>query len=278
MANQAETLRRLQDNPVLVAEEAARDLSLMTNTTSHDVAIVFGSGWDAAAKQLGKVDATFAATNLAGFLPPTVPGHSGKISSLTIDKKKALVFHGRKHLYEFPDDVTGMPAVLHYVRVAKAAGCKVFVHTNAVGGLIPVLEVGQMVVVHDHNDVITNVPSPLRGAPTFLDCSAVYDHHLYTLCREIDPAISSRVIANVRGPHFETPAAAKFLQNNGCDIVGMSMIPEAILARHLGLRFLGLSLVTDAAGDAVTHEEVQAVVKRRAPYLGHFLKRLVERL
>lgn len=278
MSNQVGTLLGLRENPALMAKEAARDLSLMTNVGSHDVAIVFGSGWDPAAKQLGKMDTTLDATNLAGFLPPTVPGHSGRISSVTIGKKKVLVFHGRKHLYEFPDDVTGMPAVMHYVRVAKAAGCKVFVHTNAVGGLISAFKVGQLVIVIDHNDVVTGVSSPLRGSPAFLDCSQVYDERLIALCREIDPSLPTGTIANVLGPHFETPAAAKFLRDSGCDIVGMSLIREGILAHHEKMRFLGLSLVTDAAGDPVTHDEVQAVVRRRAPALGRFLKRLVERL
>lgn len=278
MSNQVGTLLGLRENPVLMAKEAARDLALVTNTESHDVAIVFGSGWDPAAKQLGKPDTTLVATDLAGFLPPTVPGHSGRISSVTISKKKVLVFHGRKHLYEFPDDVTGMPAVMHYVRVAKEAGCEVFVHTNAVGGLIPTLKVGQLVVVRDHNDIVTGVSSPLRGSPAFLDCSAVHDEDLWLLCRKIDPKLTCGVIANVLGPHFETPAAAKFLRDSGCDLVGMSMIREAILAHHEKMRFLGLSLVTDAAGDPVTHDEVQAVVRRRAPALGRFLKRLVEQL
>lgn len=278
MSNQAGTLMYLQENPLLAAQEAAQDLALMTRTKSHDVAIVFGSGWDPAADQLGKPRITFEATELAGFLPPTVPGHAGTISSIAVGKRNVLVFRGRKHLYEFPDDVTGMPAAMHYVRVAKAAGCKVFVHTNAVGGLISAFKVGQLVVVIDHNDIVTGVSSPLRGSPAFLDCSRVYDRRLIALCRKIDPSLPIGTIANVLGPHFETPAAAKFLRDNGCDIVGMSMIRESILAHHEKMRFLGLSLVTDAAGDPVTHDEVQAVVRRRAPALGRFLKRLVERL
>lgn len=277
MRRQAEILQQLDEDPIAVANLAALDIQLATKHRRHDIAIVFGSGWDPAAKPLGRPSTILKAEQLPGFLPPKVPGHNGTISSITVGQRSVLVFRGRKHLYEF-ENGHGMPAVSHYVRVAAATGCKIFIHTNAVGGLRPGLKVGQMVVVSDHNDVITSVPSPLRGAPAFLDCSAVYDKRLRRLCRKIDPQLVEGITANVGGPHFESPAAAKFLRDNGCDIVGMSMIPEAIMARHLNLRFLGLSLVTDAAGDAVTHDEVQDVVKRRAPALGRFLKQLVEQL
>lgn len=261
----------------LEACAAAAQLAMIVGDVPFDVAIVFGSGWDPAAAELGPSSHDVVADQLTGFHKPTVPGHSGLISAVRIGNQNVLVFRGRKHLYEFTNG-DGMNAVTHYVRVAYQAGCKVFIHTNAVGGLRPSQKVGQMVIIYDHNDVITSVPSPLRGAPTFLDCSAVYDRELRSLCQEIDPTLTQAVIANVGGPHFESPSAAKFLRDNGCDVVGMSMIPEAIMAHHLKMRFLGLSLVTDAAGDPVTHDEVQAVVHRRAPMLGQFLKKLINLL
>lgn len=273
-----DVVRKLREDPEREARVAARDIALATTLKRHDVAIVFGTGWDPAVKQLGSPRSEFPAASINGFLPPVVEGHAGLIRSVRIGRKNVLVFRGRHHLYQFLDDETGMPVIMHYVRVAQAAGCRAFVHTNAVGGLQPNLCVGQLVVVSDHNDVITSVPSPLRGAPSFLDCSKVYDHPLRRLCRRIDPKLVEGVIANVRGPHFESPAAARFLRENGCDIVGMTMIPEAILSHFLGMPFLGLSLVTDAAGESVTHTAVQKVVKRRAPALGRFLRQLVEKM
>lgn len=274
---QWETISSLKDDPHGTARSAAREFRQVTGIRKIDVTVVFGSGWDPAVKQLGAPVAEFPAIRLPGFLPPTVSGHTGKIRVVRIGKKHILVFRGRKHNYEFRDG-GGMEAVVHYVRVARALGCRTFIHTNAVGGLRPGLKVGQAVLIRDHNDIISRVPSPLQGTTKFLECSRVYSARLRTLCKEIDPSLAEGIIAQVGGPHFETQAVADFLRRNGIDVVGMSMIQEAIIAHAMMMAFLGISLVTDPAGEKITHAQVTAVVNRRAPRLGRLIRRLIERM
>lgn len=266
----------LLDDPEKTARAAARELRRITRIKKFHVCVVFGTGWDPAIRQLGRKLFEIKATRLPGFLPPTAEGHAGRICGYRIKGKYVLVFRGRKHLYEFRYG-TGMEAILHYVRVARAAGCTTFVHTNAVGGTHRGLKVGQAVLVRDFNKLITGMVPALRGAH-FLECSAMFSRRLRRICRTIDPTLFEGVIAQVHGPDFETPSEAAYLRRNGIAVVSMSMIPESIVSRMLRMAFLGLSIVTDPAGEKVTHKEVQRVVRKRAAELGRFLRSVVERL
>lgn len=140
----------LYADPLAAAEVAAAQIADRTGVSSHDVALVMGSGWISAVDALGMPTYECNAEELTGFLPPTVVGHSGKVRSYEIDsngkKLRALVFLGRTHLYEGK----GVEPVVHSVRVAVKAGAKVVILTNACGGINTAYKVGQPVLIRDH--------------------------------------------------------------------------------------------------------------------------------
>lgn len=265
----------LLSDPEGVAHAAASEFRRITGIKARfRFAVVFGTGWDRAVRKLGTKLVEISATRLPGFLPPTAEGHAGKIRVIRIGRMPVLVFRGRKHLYEFPYG-QGMEAVLHYVRFARALGVTTLFHTNAVGATHRGLTVGQAILARDFNKLVTGLVPTLRGAD-FLECSRMFSGRMRKICRAIDPTLFEGIIAQVPGPDFETPAEAEFLRRNGVHIVGMSMIPEAVLARLLRMAFVGISIVTDAAGEKVTHQEVQRVVNRRSRELGMFLRAVIK--
>lgn len=266
------------DHPLTEAEEEARRaadvLKRATGAERHDVAIVLGSGWVPAIDVLGEPDADISTTDLPGFLPPAVEGHAGRIRSLRVGGKRVLAFLGRTHLYEG----RGVDAVVHGVRVAAAAGCTTIILTNASGGLRKDMRPGDPVLISDHLNMTGR--SPLVGA-RFVDMSDVYTPRLRTKVREIDPSIAEGVYAMFSGPQYETPAEVRMAGIVGADLVGMSTVLEAIVARAEGCDVLGLSLVTNLAaglGDKLDHEEVLATGRSAATRMGELLERLIPQL
>jgi len=255
-------------DPAELAAQAAQALAAATGVDRHDLAIVMGSGWLPAADALGAADVEIAATDLPGFAPPGVAGHSGRIRSLRIGAKRVLVLLGRTHLYEG----RGVDPVVHGVRTAAAAGCAGIVLTNAAGGLRPTFGVGQPVLLSDHLNLTGR--SPIVGAQ-FVDLTDLYSARLRALVREIDPELAEGVYAALPGPHYETPAEIRMLASLGADLVGMSTALEAIAARAAGLEVLGVSLVTNLAagitGDPLDHSEVLAAGRQAAGRMGGLL-------
>lgn len=267
----------LQRDPQTAAHKAAGMLERLTGVVKHDIAIILGSGWDVVAPFLGEVTLDIPATEIPGFLPPTVDGHAGRIQSIKAGDKHILAFLGRKHLYEVDEHGNNLPvaATVHAVRTAAAAGCKIVVLTNAVGGLNPAFPTGTAVLIKDHISFF--VPSPLYG-PNFLQCDEVYSRRLRALCQEVDPTLPEGIYTQVRGPHFESPAEAEFLRRLGVDIVGMSIATEALAARDRGMEVLAISIVTDAAGELTSHGDVLAVVKQTAKGLSPKLAQVIRRM
>jgi purine-nucleoside phosphorylase len=256
------------------AATAAEALAARTGVDRHDVAIVLGSGWVPAIDALGAATAEFAVTELPGFLPPAVEGHAGRIRSLEVGGRRVLAFLGRTHLYEG----RGVEPVVHGVRVAAAAGCRVVVLTNACGGLRPGLAVGDAVLISDHLNLTAR--TPLVGA-RFVDLTDVYSARLRALVREIDPSLAEGVYAQFPGPQYETPAEVRMAGILGADLVGMSTVLEAIAAHAEGCEVLGISLVTNLAaglGDPLDHEEVLAVGRASATRMGELLGRVIPRV
>jgi purine-nucleoside phosphorylase len=261
-------------DPAADAGAAAAVLAQRTGVDRHDVAIVLGSGWVPAIDALGTATSDIPVTDLPGFLPPAVEGHAGRIRSLDVAGRRVLAFLGRTHFYEG----RGVAAVVHGVRMAAAAGCRVVVLTNACGGLRPGLSVGDAVLISDHLNLTWR--TPLLG-PRFVDLSDVYSARLRALVLEVDPALAEGVYAMFPGPQYETPAEVRMAGVLGADLVGMSTVLEAIAAHAEGCEVLGISLVTNLAaglGDPLDHEEVLAVGKASATRMGTLLAKVIPRL
>ncbi len=254
------------------AEEAAAAIARATGALHHDVALVMGSGWLPAAERLGTATADLDVSTLPGFAPPTVQGHAGRVRSIPVGDKRALVFLGRTHLYEG----RGVGAVAHAVRTAAACGARLIVLTNAAGGIREGMRPGDPVLISDHLNLTAT--SPLAGA-TFVDLTDLYSPRLRELARRIDPSLTEGVYAQLPGPHFETPAEIRMLRGLGADLVGMSTVLEAIAARAAGVEVFGLSLVTNLAagmtGEPLDHEEVLATGRAAAGRMGDLLAELV---
>ena len=264
-------------DPYAAAKASAARLAELTGQPGHDAAVVLGSGWAQAADALGP-GPEVALADLGGFPPPTVPGHVPVVRSVRAGRLRVLVFLGRTHLY------AGHPVatVVHGVRTAVAAGCRVIVLTNAAGGIRAGYRPGQPVLISDHLNLTGR--SPLTGPPPpdgypsrFTD---LYSRRLRALARGADPALAEGVYAALPGPHYETPAEIRMLRALGADLVGMSTALEAIAARHLGAEVLAISLVTNlAAGVAppggvpqeLDHAEVTATGQAAAARMGALL-------
>jgi purine-nucleoside phosphorylase len=262
-------------DPYAAAAASAARLAERTGQAAHDAAVVLGSGWAQAADVLGS-GTEVPAADLGGFPPPTVPGHAGMVRSLRIEETRVLVFLGRTHLYEGHPVAT----VVHGVRTAVAAGCRVIVLTNASGGIRAGYQVGQPVLISDHLNLTGR--SPLTGPPPpppypsrFTDLTDLYSRRLRGLAREVDPGLAEGVYAALPGPHYETPAEIRMLRSLGADLVGMSTALEAIAARHLGAEVLAISLVTNLAAGlspaGLDHAEVTAAGQAAAGRMGALL-------
>jgi purine-nucleoside phosphorylase len=236
---------------------------------------VLGSGWLPAADALGEVTAELSTTDLPGFAPPAVEGHAGRVRSVRAGDRHLLVFLGRTHLYEG----LGVRPVVHGVRTAAAAGCRVVVLTNGCGGLEPSWSPGTPVLIRDHLNL--TAVSPLEGA-TFVDLTDLYSSRLRGLCREVEPGLPEGVYAQFPGPHYETPAEIEMVRTIGGHLVGMSTSLEAIAAREAGLEVLGISLVTNLAagmtGEPLAHAEVLEAGRAAASRMGELLASVVPRL
>jgi purine-nucleoside phosphorylase len=273
-------MSRPDPEPYGAAAASAARLAERTGQAGHDVAVVLGSGWapaaDALAAALGAAVTEVPVADLGGFAASTVPGHAGAVRSLVTDGLRLLVFLGRTHLYE------GHPAatVVHGVRTAVAAGCRVVVLTNAAGGIRAGYQVGQPVLIRDHLNLtgrspLTGPPPPPGYPPRFTDLTAVYSLRLRALARAADPSLAEGVYAALPGPHYETPAEIAMMRTLGADLVGMSTVLEAIAARHLGAEVLAFSLVTNLAAGltdhGLDHAEVVAAGAEAAGRMGALL-------
>ena len=269
----------LYSDPLQAATLAAAEIAERTGYAAHDIALVMGSGWVTAVDALGEPVYECNAEELTGFLPPAVEGHSGKVRSYEIkdgDKTvRALAFLGRTHLYEGK----GIEPVVHGVRTAVKAGCKVVILTNACGGINTSYSVGQPVLIRDH--ISLTATSPLIGAH-FVDLTDLYSKRIRAIVKAADNSLAEGVYVHWRGPTYETPAEILMMRAMGADLVGMSTVPEAIAAHALGAEVLGISLVTNAAagvtGEKLNHEEVIAAGKAAATRMGTLLKEVIPKL
>ncbi len=260
------------DDPTTLAQAAAERLAALTGVPRHDAVVVLGSGWWPAVEAFGDPLASIPMTDLPGFVAPVAEGHRGTVSSYDVGGVATLVLAGRTHLYEG----LGLGPVAHGVRTAAAAGCRTAVLTNANGSLRPDWEVGQVVLVRDHLNLTGT--SPLTG-PRFVDLTDCWSPRLRAIVAELDPSLPEAVYAWLPGPHYETWAEAEWVRRIGGDVLGMSTVPEAIVARECGVEVVGLSTVTAVEGSdtGIDPGEVVAVAEASAARVGPLLAALVRR-
>jgi purine-nucleoside phosphorylase len=236
--------------------------------------IVLGSGLGDALSRLEE-EAAFSYEELPGFPAPTVPGHTGALVLGRLEGVPVAVFLGRIHYYEgHPMTLCSLP-----VRVARRLGARTMVITASVGGLDPSLVPGTLVVGSDHLNFLG--ANPMRGwhrpdgSPVFLDVSRVYDLALADAAVAEAGAMGVRVARGVYaampGPTYETPAEIGFLRGAGAQVVGMSVVPEALPARALDMRVLGLFSVTNAVGIHVDHVDVVRAAKEMSGAVGRVI-------
>lgn len=269
---------------------AAADYIRQRTHYRPEIGLVLGSGLNSLADTIESAD-IIPTAEIPSWPISTVPGHVGRLVIGTLEGKTALVLQGRTHFYEgYPMDRTTLP-----IRVLAALGIRTLIVTNASGGLNPAFEPGDLMVIRDH----LNFPgmagnNPLRGpndealGPRFPDMTEAYNAGLRELAHRVaaEAGLSLRegVYAYVAGPSFETPAELRFLQFAGGDAVGMSTAPEVVVARHAGIRVLGISTIANLAlpdpmpGVTLNHEEVLEMGKSAVPRLITVVRAVVRHL
>jgi purine-nucleoside phosphorylase len=251
-----------------------------TGREGFRVAVALGSGLSDVATSLVEGD-PIPYSAIEGMPVSAVEGHEGSLYHGDIEGVPTLLFAGRVHLYEGHD----ARVVTHWVRAAVEAGCDTIVLTNAAGGLRLDLEVGAPCLIADHINLTG--ANPLLGpnddsiGPRFLDQTTVYDEGLRATARAIDADIPEGVYVGLLGPTYETPAEVRMLATLGGDLVGMSTVLEAIQARYLGARVLGISVVTNRAaglGPPLSHDEVAIAGRKAAGRLERLLRGVIATL
>ena len=276
-------------NQFITSEEikAAADFIRERTQYQPNIGLILGSGLNSLADTIDGPD-IIPTADIPNWPVSTVPGHAGRLVIGTLEGQSVLVLQGRTHFYEgYPMDRVTLPI--------RVMGISTIIVTNASGGLNPDYEPGDLMLIRDH----LNFPgmagnNPLRGpndeavGPRFPDMTAPYDAPLRSLARRVaaDAGINLRegVYAYVAGPSFETPAELRFLQIAGGDAVGMSTAPEVVVARHAGIRVLGISTVANLAlpdpppGMTLNHEEVLEMGLRAVPRLIIVVRGVLSRL
>jgi purine-nucleoside phosphorylase len=267
-----------------VTDEAKRFIQGHTNVRPS-IGVVLGSGLGAFADELtGRIDIPYA--DIPGWPHSTAVGHAGKLIIGKLGALDIAVMAGRAHLYEG----YAMHQVTYGVRVLQAIGARSMVFTNAAGGINLALERGGLVLISDHinlqggNPLVG--PNDDRLGPRFPDMSEAYSRAYREIAKDVAAeqciAITEGVYAAMLGPSYETPAEIRYLRAIGADVVGMSTVPEAIVANHMGMKVLGISCVTNmAAGilpQKINHEEVLETGAMVRDTLVRFLKALLPRL
>ena len=249
-----------------------------------DTAIILGTGLGALVDHIS--DKQFIPyTSIPNFPVSTVEGHSGNLIFGKLGSKPVMAMQGRFHYYEGYD----MKQVTFPVRVMKALGVKTLFVSNAAGGMNKEFRVGDIMIITDHINMFPE--NPLRGrnheelGPRFPAMTEAYSKKLIGLADEIATERGLRVMhgvyVGVPGPTFETPAEYEFFRIIGGDVVGMSTVPEVIVANHAGMSVFGVSVITDLGGkdvtDVPTHEEVQKAAAAAQPKMMEIMRELIEK-
>jgi purine-nucleoside phosphorylase len=269
----------------LEAVEAAAAAVRAHTVSVPDVAIVLGTGLGGLAAEID-VETSVAYEEIPGFPHSTVESHAGRLLFGTLGGKRVVAMQGRLHRYEG----YSLQQVTFPIRVLRALGAGTLVVSNACGGMNPFWKAGDLMLIADHINFLGD--NPLIGAnddrlgARFPDMSAPYDESLRALARDV--AVEQRIVLRegvyvaVAGPNLETRAEYRMLRAIGADVVGMSTVPEVIVALHGGMRVLGLSIITDLClPDALEPADLPTIIAtaaRAEPTLTALVRGVVERL
>ena len=252
--------------------------------TQPETAIILGTGLGSLAGEITeKYEIPYE--EIPNFPVSTVEGHSGKLIFGKLGEKDIMAMQGRFHYYEGYT----MQEVTFPVRVMRELGIKTLFVSNASGGINPDFEIGDLMIITDH---INNFPEhPLRGknipyGPRFPDMSEAYDKALIRkadeIAQEIGIKVQHGIYIGTQGPTYETPAEYKMFRILGADAVGMSTVPEVIVANHCGIRVFGMSVITDLGVEGkiveVTHEEVQKAADAAQPLMTTIMRELINKV
>lgn len=252
-----------------------------TNFTP-EYGVILGSGLGSFTNDL-KVDFTLPYDEIPNFPVSTVEGHKGALVFGTIGDKKVVAMQGRFHFYEGYD----MKEVTFPVRVMKYLGVGKLIVSNASGGVNPNYKVGSIVILKDHINMMPE--HPLRGknderfGPRFVNMSEPFSKKMRLKAKEIakdlNIEVQDGIYLGLQGPTFETLAEYRMVKILGADCVGMSTVPEVIVARHMDLETFGISVITDMGNEesieSITHAEVLEAAKNAEPQVRNLIKELI---
>jgi purine-nucleoside phosphorylase len=252
-------------------------------TTSPKTAIILGTGLGQLATEITDTY-EFPYKEIPNFPVSTVEGHAGKLIFGKLGGKDIMAMEGRFHFYEGYN----MKEVTFPERVMYELGIETLFVSNASGGMNPNFKIGDLMIIDDHINFFPE--HPLHGpnfptGPRFPDMHEAYDHKLIALADEIAKEKNIRVMhgvyMGVQGPTFETPSEYHMYHMLGADAVGMSTVPEVIVARHCGIKVFGISIITDL-GDVetpveVSHEEVQIAANAAQPLMTEIMREMIKR-
>jgi len=262
-------------------QETVSFIKSKTNFTP-EYGVILGSGLGSFTDEM-KIELVLPYAEIPNFPVSTVLGHKGALVFGTIGEKKVVAMQGRFHYYEGYT----MTEVTFPVRVLKYLGIEKLVVSNASGGVNPNYEVGSIVLITDH---INMTPEhPLRGknderfGPRFVNMSEPYSRKMITkakeLAKELNVKVHEGIYLGLQGPTFETLAEYKMVRIVGADCVGMSTVPEVIVARHMDLETFGVSVITDMGDEGhietISHDEVLEAAKKAEPHVRSLIRELI---
>lgn len=252
---------------------------------NYEVGIILGTGLGGLVSEI-KVDFEIDYSELPNFVHSTVESHKGKLIFGTLNGKNVVVMQGRFHYYEG----YSMQEITYPVRVMKKLGVETLLVSNACGGLNPLYRRGDLMIMHDQINLLGD--NPLIGknedefGPRFPDMSEPYNHELINFAENI--ALENKIklqkgtYVAVPGPNLETKAEYRFLRTIGADVVGMSTVPENIVANHMGMRVFGMSIITDECFPdslkPINIAEILGAAKVAEPKMTIIMKELIGKL
>jgi purine-nucleoside phosphorylase len=265
-------------------EQVQETVDYIVNKTnfSPEYGVILGSGLGGFTNDM-EIEFILPYSEIPNFPVSTVEGHQGALVFGNIRGKKVVAMQGRFHFYEG----YSMKEVTFPVRVMKHLGVQKLIVSNASGGVNPHYKVGSIVIIKDHINMMPEHPlrgkNDLRFGPRFVNMSEPYSRKMMTKAKEIASdlgiVVQDGIYLGLQGPTFETLSEYRMVKLLGADCVGMSTVPEVIVARHMDLETFGISVITDMGNeeciDTITHEEVLEAAKEAEPHVRQLIKELI---